>query len=174
MELGGQPSVLNGIYSGPNAGSVGIILPSVYTVATLPPATCYPTGTFAYCSDSGWVYSNGYTWIVFGAGGSIAPYGNSVSGAPAAAVSNYAPPTAVAGVTNRYELTPFAGGTTVTSLSSAGIPDGFAILHINDSNVDSIIYVAGSNLQLPGGYNYQLLPETGKVFVLTNGFWRPV
>lgn len=63
MEIGGQP-VVAGAYSGSNLGSVGQVLPTVYTLASLPLASLWPIGTIAYTSDRGWWYSNGLSWLM--------------------------------------------------------------------------------------------------------------
>src|SRR5579864_2863948 len=76
-------------------------------------------------------------------GAGITPgFSNKVTdAAPGASQNNYAPTGYVGGTTNKLRVGAASGGTSLTGLSSAGVPDGFELLILNTSATDNITFV---------------------------------
>lgn len=150
MEIGGSNPSLVGPYPGlasgsgnaGNAGnapgSVGQILPSVYTYATLPAASTVPPGTQAYTSDYGLFLSDGTNWRVVGQ----LPVGNRTT--PSIAV--HAGDSIVAGGTY---------GTTANASSVYGQNNSIYVTTVADINlwVGATVFCGGAVIGAPGNNN---------------------
>lgn len=78
-------------------------------------------------------------------------------------------PTYSGGTTNRLKLTPAVGNTTVNSLDSSNVPDGFTVLITNESTTDMLIFT-----NLGGGLpvNQFLNQSNGSVSIPASGAAR--
>lgn len=108
----------------------------------------------------------------------LVTFANSVADSPGATVNNYSPSGFIA-TTNRLLVTAFAGGTTVSGISSATRSDGDVIALFNDSDTDNLVLSNNSGLSLagnrflgPGATDVAIVPRQGLLLVLVNGFWR--
>ena len=129
---------LVGCAAAPSHRHVGVSLAysALQYVDCLPLTPCTPTGPQGTTGDPAYVAFGkvNANW------GLLQPvFGFSVSDSPASSVNNYAPTGYIGGTTTRLLVTAASGGTTITGLSSSGVPDGFSELLCDQSTTDVLI-----------------------------------
>ena len=133
-------------------------------VATL----CTPTGPQGTTGDPAYVAFGKLNADL----GLLQPvFGFSVSDSPSASVNDYAPTGYVGGTTTRLLVTAASGGTTITGLSSTGVPDGFTELLCDQSTTDVLELPSLSSSSAVG--NRWLTANAG-VVVIAAGACVPV
>lgn len=149
--------------------------PTEYLFANLPNGGA--RGTTVWTDDVGLCVWNGFAWAGVGGSGSTgAIYGSSVSATLALGDNdNLSPSGNVPGVTNRYLLTPNAGGSNWLGLVAA--PDGWSVWAQNMSSSVAIIIknklssISANQFQGPNNANFSLAPGAGKFLVYVVNQW---
>lgn len=116
----------------------------------LPPVSTVGIGTVAFTADQGMMTAQGGGWIAGGGGGGGSPtFAQSCSYTLASGtIHNLGPAPSsgvfTAGTTNRFIVTPNAGGSTIDSITAPGT-DGFVILLYNPHLTRSVVLLDQNN-----------------------------